>query len=185
MLSMSVGDATRPSHAMYSGKLKRRAMRGVLNSFLLRRLGRLQRRLLCWRITFRWNFTGRILCRWILRRRRLDGRRRCLGGWTGRGHLRCWLPRKLEAMFNGHGGVPAQWRCRHPDRQLVNARRWQRAGLVRSSFTKVGDGDPGPIRTGDLPLRRGTLYPAELRGHVRARQVCPAAGCTHIACMQR
>ncbi|KAG9610428.1 hypothetical protein KCV01_g3140, partial [Aureobasidium melanogenum] len=25
-------------------------------------------------------------------------------------------------------------------------------------------GDPGPIRTGDLPLRRGTLYPAELRG---------------------
>ena len=26
-------------------------------------------------------------------------------------------------------------------------------------------GDPGPIRTGDLPLRRGTLYPAELRGH--------------------
>lgn len=28
-------------------------------------------------------------------------------------------------------------------------------------------GDPGPIRTGDLPLRRGTLYPAELRGQGR------------------
>jgi hypothetical protein len=27
-------------------------------------------------------------------------------------------------------------------------------------------GDPGPIRTGDLPLRRGTLYPAELRSRI-------------------
>ena len=26
------------------------------------------------------------------------------------------------------------------------------------------DGGPGAIRTHDLPLRRGTLYPAELRG---------------------
>src|SRR5690606_36832450 len=26
-------------------------------------------------------------------------------------------------------------------------------------------GAPGAIRTHDLPLRRGTLYPAELRGH--------------------
>ncbi len=27
------------------------------------------------------------------------------------------------------------------------------------------DGAPGAIRTHGLPLRRGTLYPAELRGH--------------------
>ena len=33
------------------------------------------------------------------------------------------------------------------------------------------DGDPGPIRTGDLPLRRGTLYPAELRGHWQLERI--------------
>jgi hypothetical protein len=32
-------------------------------------------------------------------------------------------------------------------------------------------GDPGPIRTGDLPLRRGTLYPAELRGHWQRERI--------------
>ena len=37
--------------------------------------------------------------------------------------------------------------------------------LPRCNDARVGNiGDPGPIRTGDLPLRRGTLYPAELRG---------------------
>lgn len=36
---------------------------------------------------------------------------------------------------------------------------------TNSPQTPSLDGDPGPIRTGDLPLRRGTLYPAELRGH--------------------
>ncbi len=34
-----------------------------------------------------------------------------------------------------------------------------------NSGERLIHGDPGPIRTGDLPLRRGTLYPAELRGH--------------------
>src|SRR5690606_29378533 len=35
------------------------------------------------------------------------------------------------------------------------------AGRARSADR---DGAPGAIRTHDLPLRRGTLYPAELRG---------------------
>ena len=34
------------------------------------------------------------------------------------------------------------------------------------AMKRVLRGDPGPIRTGDLPLRRGTLYPAELRGRI-------------------
>ena len=33
-------------------------------------------------------------------------------------------------------------------------------------------GDPGPIRTGDLPLRRGMLYPAELRGRIEDCGMC-------------
>lgn len=33
-------------------------------------------------------------------------------------------------------------------------------------------GDPDTIRTCDLPLRRGTLYPAELRGRKALRVVC-------------
>ena len=34
-----------------------------------------------------------------------------------------------------------------------------------SGTEPAGNGVPGGIRTHDLPLRRRTLYPAELRGH--------------------
>ena len=38
---------------------------------------------------------------------------------------------------------------------------------VPSTRDEEEDGDPGAIRTHDLSLRRGPLYPAELRGHRR------------------
>jgi hypothetical protein len=44
-------------------------------------------------------------------------------------------------------------------------------GLFRHIF-----GAPEPIRTVDLPLRRGTLYPAELRAHVFRPQHSKTAG---------
>ncbi len=40
-----------------------------------------------------------------------------------------------------------------------------------NSGERLIHGDPGPIRTGDLPLRRGTLYPAELRGHWQRERI--------------
>ena len=35
-------------------------------------------------------------------------------------------------------------------------------------------GPPSPIRTGDLPLRRGTLYPAELRAVIGKLRIIPS-----------
>lgn len=58
-----------------------------------------------------------------------------------------------------------EWdRWDHWDQTLwICGKQWEVHATV---FAKLVDcGDPGPIRTGDLPLRRGTLYPAELRGH--------------------
>lgn len=53
--------------------------------------------------------------------------------------------------------------------------------ILQAASNLLIPGDPGPIRTGDLPLRRGTLYPAELRGQGRhcrmfVRLAKPAGG---------
>lgn len=91
-----------------------------------------------------------------------------------------------------HGGAATSPRTRHDPPGSMSSRRWHRVGW-RKGFPARGrrdrancrhrcgsprqgrkgaakclkDGGPGAIRTHDLPLRRGTLYPAELRGHGR------------------
>ena len=69
------------------------------------------------------------------------------------------MGRRLRIM-SGPGKSERQW----PIGPTRIARLWNPPPPTSRLSTEV-DGDPGPIRTGDLPLRRGTLYPAELRGH--------------------
>lgn len=70
----------------------------------------------------------------------------------------------------------------HSAAPAAGAARWRLAAsteqMARQDIQQAGQmpqaidyGDPGPIRTGDLPLRRGTLYPAELRGHWQRRRI--------------
>jgi hypothetical protein len=66
--------------------------------------------------------------------------------------------------------MPHQASRRHPGR-LTNDQHHaslDRPGRMPSKrkpgFRQALSGDPGPIRTGDLRLRRASLYPAELRG---------------------
>lgn len=66
-------------------------------------------------------------------------------------------------IMSGRGRCERQW----PIGPTGFARLWSNPPPASRVPTEV-DGDPGPIRTGDLPLRRGTLYPAELRGHLTA-----------------
>ena len=77
------------------------------------------------------------------------------------------MGRRLRIM-SGRGRCERQW----PIGPTGFARLWSNLPPASHVSTEV-DGDPGPIRTGDLPLRRGTLYPAELRGQVRSGKYPP------------
>lgn len=56
-----------------------------------------------------------------------------------------------------------------------------RSSLLISHF--CSSGDPGTIRTCDLPLRRGTLYPAELRGQsAHYRKDAPRVPTHSVSC---
>lgn len=77
-----------------------------------------------------------------------------VGGWPNGKGARGGLP-------FGHGAIGTT-----AGTLLVGGGR-RRPALCTAAANR-GDGGPGAIRTHDLPLRRGTLYPAELRGQSRA-----------------
>lgn len=52
-------------------------------------------------------------------------------------------------------------------KRKFNSKKVKRRKPSKIKAFDVPDGTPGAIRTRDLPLRRRTLYPAELRAHIK------------------